>query len=188
MLGDAVSARSTLHVQSLSFAAVQPGGQQPSPLTQAVMGVPVHLPPVQLGFAMHALEAVHGVPSATGVPPWQVPAVHASPVTHELPELHAVPSCACIGSHAKSASTHVFDMQVPVAGGHMRGVPWHIPFVHASFTVQNMPDEQKVPFGSGVATQPIPGWQVPVAHCVSRKVQFVIVSPTHDPLEQKPLE
>jgi hypothetical protein len=43
-LPTAESARFTVQVQSLSFAALHPGGQQPSPLMHELIGVPAHVP------------------------------------------------------------------------------------------------------------------------------------------------
>jgi hypothetical protein len=80
--------------QSLSVAGVQPIGQQPSPLTHAVMGVPTHLPAMHEVFAEHALVLVHAVPSGEGEPPPQRPIVHASPVMHGLLFEQAMPSGA----------------------------------------------------------------------------------------------
>jgi hypothetical protein len=54
-------------LQSLSFTAVHPDGQQPSPLMQVVIGVPpLHAPLEHIVFTTHALEDLHAAPLFPG--------------------------------------------------------------------------------------------------------------------------
>jgi hypothetical protein len=169
MLGIAKGARLTLQEQSLSFANVHPAGQHPSPPTQAVIGVPVHVPLTHELFVMHALALGHTVPSATGTPPVHAPAAQVSAVMHGVPLEHPVPSGACMTSHNVSASTQVLTRQIPPGGGQTIGVPEHTPPVQTSFVVQYTPSSQAVPSALVPLTHAcfdssqVEVWQGPVA-------------------------
>jgi hypothetical protein len=189
MNGVAVVARFVVQLeQSLSVAAVQPGGQQPSPPVHAVMGVPTHTPDLHELLVMQALVPVHIVPSGAAVPPMHVPIEQASPVMQGLLFEHAMPSGALLIWHASSDSTHTSIAHGEPVAGHGLGIPVHMPFWHDSITVQNIPVLQIVPLVLGVFTQPIPATHVPVLQMSVRNVQFVIVVPKHVPLAHSPAE
>jgi hypothetical protein len=176
-----------LQLQSLSFVAVHPAGQQLSLETHMVTGVPLHVPLLHWLLVMHVLGFVHGMPLLAGWPPPQVPAMQVSPLRQMLIVEQAVPSGAFCTWHEWVELLHWLSWHGLVLGGHVLGVPVHVPFMHVSFITQNCPSLHGVPLGLAVFTQPIMASQLPVLQRSVRKLQLVGVVPMQVPPEQTPL-
>jgi hypothetical protein len=176
-----------VQLQSLSFASVQPGGQQLSPPMHWVIAVPLHVPLLHVLFVMQALAFMHGMPWFAGWPPPQIPDVHVSPVLQTSMVEHAVPLGEEVMLHVSSTSLHRFCLQGSLVGGQVVGVPAQTPLLQTSLVVQKRPSEHDVPSGFAVCTQPVIESQPPVWHMSLRNEQLMGTVPMHEPLAQLPL-
>jgi hypothetical protein len=183
----AVRARFWVQVQSLSTGRVQPAGQQPSPLTHAVMAVPVQLPLLQVAPATQATGGVQAIPWLAGVPPVHAPAVQVSPVRHTPMLWQLVPSGAAAGWQLCVTSEQALTMHGVVIGGQAMGVPAQNPAVQTSLLVQKKPSSQVVPSGLGVLVQERAlSSQVPTLHWSPSQAQSRGTMPMQVPLWQIP--
>jgi hypothetical protein len=153
-LAVAIKARFVVHepMQSRSFNDVHPAGQQPSPLMQAV----------------------------TGTPPPHVPFKHVVLVWQALVDLHGAPLFPATGMHDFETSSHWPISHAFACGGQAMGEPSHVPFVHVSLTVQNLPSLHVAPSFAGAFTQPLTGSHLPTLHMSFSTEQSTGV-PVHTP-------